>query len=106
MRKVTEQSVQAFLNRREFNSGNTCVKTENGVTVLYLHNNPIARMLEDGEIEVSNCGYETNTTKERLNGVLELADTGSKIFQKNFEWFISGTAIGDMQWDGSWIMVK
>lgn len=97
MRKITEQAVSAFNNDRNFKSGNTEVITAtspNGNTTetrMLLHGNLIATKL-NGKLEISNAGWESNTTKERLNGL-----PGVSIHQKNFEWFLNGEA-----WDGSW----
>ena len=64
MRKVTENIVRAFLNRRERTISNSYTDGD----TLYLHNNPIARHTPRG-IEVKTAGWNTVTTKERLNGI-------------------------------------
>jgi hypothetical protein len=90
MRKITAESVNAFLNRKEFKKSNMAVTIEGGITYLKLHNNKIAAMLNDGRIWISNAGWDTNTTKERLNGIPNV-----RINQKNWEWFLNGVV-----WDG------
>lgn len=85
MRKVTSEIIKAFLNHEKRSIGNSVT---NGTT-LYLHSNPIAKHTANG-IEITNCGWETNTTKERLNGI-----PGVHITQKNFIWFLNG-----VEWDG------
>lgn len=62
---------------------------------LYLHGNKIAEM-RNGELWISNAGWSSNTTKERLNGL-----DGVSIYQKNYEWFLN-----DKPWDGSWVNVE
>ena len=81
MRKITEQSVQAFYNNETFSSSNTVVKLDdNDFIAMYLHGNKIAINTPDGVL-VGFGGYEvSNTTKERLNGVLE--NIGSKVSTK------------------------
>ena len=91
MRKITSEAQYAFLNRQNFKKGNTQVKQYDEVSAsLYLHGNEIAWMNSEG-IFISTCGYFTNTTKERLNGLL-----GIHIQQKDWEWFVNGEP-----WDGS-----
>ena len=45
-----------------------------------------------GILSISNAGWESNTTKERLNGL-----PGVSIRQKNWSWFLNGE-----EWDGNW----
>ena len=47
-------------------------------------------------IQSTNCGWFSNTTKERLNGLPNV-----NIYQKNFEWFLNGK-----KWDGNLIDIK
>ena len=94
MRKITEESVDAFMNGRRFKKSNmeVCVDTV-GTSKLFLHGNCIAERNRIGKyISITSCGWKTNTTKERLNGI-----PGVSIQQKNFEWYLNGN-----QWDGSW----
>ena len=94
MRKVTEQTVKAFLARKARTVGNTHTDGE----ALYLHNNLIARWVAKDLIEITDAGWRTVTTKERLNGLLtSLAHYDGnqwhnlqRISQRNFEWFING----------------
>ena len=61
------------------------VTIENGITYLKLHNNKIAALLADNRMWISNAGWATNTTKERLNGL-----PGVRVNQKNYQWFVNG----------------
>ena len=80
-RKVTNEVVSAFLQKRRVKRGNT----ETDGQTLFLHGNPIARWTESGILEIRSAGWETNTTKERLNGIPNV-----NITQKNYEWFLNG----------------
>ena len=51
-------------------------------------------------VKLSSCGYETVTTKSRLNAILEEVKYGCKVFQKNFVWFVSYNKETLMFWDG------
>ena len=39
-------------------------------------------------VKLDSCGYETVTTKSRLNALFEVVKYGAKVFQKNFDWFV------------------
>ena len=80
MRKVTEQIVNAFYEGRKLTVGNT---STDGMEIR-LHGNRIAYKA-NGSIRITNCGWFTSTTKERLNGL-----DGVNIQQKNGEWFLNG----------------
>lgn len=96
MRKITEQSLNAFLNHRNFKKDNTEVKRYNleGEYALYLFGNRIA-WWKSGKIWISNRGYFTQTTKERLNALPNV-----HIIQKKGEWYLNG-----VYWNGNPICV-
>ena len=96
MREITEQSAAAFMAARPFRKGNTEVIVENGKTTLYLHGNPIARKIGP-RVEVSTAGWKTNTTKERLNGLLSYFDIPiqskyARVWQHRGEWRMTAPA--------------
>tara|TARA_R110000782_G_C14668793_1_gene398734 strand:+ start:446 stop:739 length:294 start_codon:yes stop_codon:yes gene_type:complete len=97
MRKITIDSINAFLNARKFNRQNMSVEVLPNVTILKLHNNAIAYKYNDPKktLSITNCGWFSNTTKERLNGLPNV-----NIYQKNFEWFLNGK-----EWDGNLINI-
>jgi len=67
MRKVSLDASTAMIERREFSRSNTVVKIlSNNSVDMFLHGNRIARLC-DGFLLFSLCGYNTKTTKERLN---------------------------------------
>ena len=83
MRKISLDSATALVNNKGFKRDNTTVR--NGVMRLY--NNPIV-WIEKGVLNLSDCGWQTVTTKDRLNAVLSVFNLGH-IFQKDYEWFYS-----------------
>ena len=95
MRKIEEQMNYAIRHRKNWAGSNTTVRCfkENGVTTevkVLLHGNCIAWFdTASNDFNISSCGWETFTTKSRLNALLEEFRDGARIFQKNFEWFIS-----------------
>lgn len=98
MRTITEKAIEKFLNAETFKSGNTSVEVLPNVTILKLFGNAIAYQYNDPErtLSITNCGYETATTKERLNGLPNV-----KINQTKGKWFLN-----DVEWDGKLIDVN
>lgn len=95
-RKITKESVQKFLDGVPFKKSNMEVSREGTIYYLKLHGNKIAALESDGKMWVSNAGWKSNTTKERLNGL-----PGVNIYQRNWVWFLN-----DQPWDGRPIYVK
>lgn len=89
MRKIESQMNKAISNLKDWKSGNTEVNCDsNGVAHVYLHGHKIASIGE-GWIQLWDGGYQSATTKSRLNALL--AENGlpnERVFQKNFEWFV------------------
>ena len=92
MRKIEKQMNFALSNKGNWGNGNTSVffyPSEN-VSEVRLHGNLIAWYDHTKQsLGISSCGYETNTTKSRLNALIqEFGFKGSNIFQKNFNWYV------------------
>ena len=88
MRKIETQMNNAISEGTDWKTANTRVETVEGVSFVYLHNNLIAEVTDDS-MKLYDGGYQSNTTKSRLNAILsEHGVTGEGVFQKNFEWFI------------------
>ena len=69
--------------------------TKSDGTSLYLHGYKIATHTPDG-LEITNAGWFTQVTKERLNGL-----PGVHIQQKDGKWFLNGR-----EWNGKPTLVK
>lgn len=89
MRKITQEAVQALLNYKNYSKGNTTIKFNGLVSEMFLYGKCIARYNPKG-LEVNHCGYLTNTTKERLNGI-----PGVCIQQKKGVWYLNGKEMLD-----------
>lgn len=89
MRKIEQQMNRALRNDKAWSSGNTSVVLgwENTKDV-YLHGNRIATV-SPNQIQIFDGGWQSVTTKSRLNALLDEFSYGSRVFQKNFEWFLS-----------------
>lgn len=90
-KKITQESVSAFLDCRPFKKSNMSVVREGTIYYLKLYGNKIAALEADGRMWVSNAGWKSNTTKERLNGL-----PGVRVNQENWDWYLNGQV-----WDGS-----
>lgn len=88
MRKIETEMNQAISQEIDWKKDNTQVVNIEGVSFVYLYNNLIA-MIGDTWLELFDGGYQTATTKSRLNSILQTHSNGEYIYQKNFEWFIS-----------------
>ena len=89
MRKIEKLMNDAITASKDWKQDNTEVVTCSHVSDVYLHNNLIARIGETW-IELFDGGYQSNTTKSRLNALLSVFGMeGEYVFQKNFQWFIN-----------------
>jgi hypothetical protein len=96
MRQITIDSIRAFRNNQPFKRGNMEVRVYDNPVMgtqnfrdLRLHGNIIATLSDEG-LTISTCGWNTVTTRERLNGL-----PGVHVTQRNFELFLNGEP-----WDG------
>lgn len=89
MRKVTINTVNAFMNGYAMGESNTVVTVEGHKVSMILHGNTIAtRNTKSNVVRISNCGYESNVTKERLNGIIaDVLGHSAKIYQKAGVWY-------------------
>ena len=89
MRKVSREVISAFLAGKSKKVANTYSYGN----CLYLHGNQIASNI-NGAIRIFDGGWSSNTTKERLNALLQLMKyedyemIADCVFQKNFQWFL------------------
>ena len=95
MRKITREAVDKFLSKQPFSKSNMKVEQAGNTFRLKLHNNTIAVLDEMNMLSISNAGWSSNTTKERLNGLPNV-----RINQKNWNWYLNG-----QEWNGEWTRV-
>ena len=89
MRKVTQQIKQAFENRQAKTVGNTHTDGES----VWLHGNKIVTRDPSGVVMATLAGWNTPTTRERVNGI-----TGLSFHQVNFEACLNGQIIDPSAW--------
>ena len=89
MRKIEQQMQAAIATRTNWSKSNTSVSVDSeGFTSVRLHGNRIAEIEPNGDIILSSCGWDTPTTKSRLNAIVDVFLTGCHIFQKDFTWYV------------------
>jgi hypothetical protein len=98
-RQIERQMNDAILNSKDWSKDNTQVVNIEGVSFVYLYSNLIA-MVADTWLELFDAGYQTATTKSRLNAILSAHGNGEYVYQKNFNWFIS-TNNGEVPFNGN-----
>lgn len=97
MRNIEVAMLDAIRNRKDWRSSNTQTKhvADTDCTFVWLHNNLIAKVTPQF-VEICDCGWQTPTTKSRLNAILRTL-CGAGIYQKNHTWF--GSAIEETDWE-------
>jgi hypothetical protein len=89
MRKIERLMNNAIINGVDFKLDNTEVVNIDGVSVVFLHGNKIAEV-GDTFIRLFDGGFQSNTTKSRLNAILQAHGAGGEcVFQKKWQWFIT-----------------
>ena len=81
----------AISNKSNWSSSNTQVSyNENtNCSSVYLHGHQIATVdNHNSAVKLSSCGWQTVTTKSRLNAILEEVKYGCSVFQKNWNWYL------------------
>ena len=90
MRKIETQMNTAIWSKKNWAGSNTTVITEDDISTVMLHGNHIATYYHDTkELALFDGGWQSNTTKSRLNALCNEFAIGFGVFQKNFNWFIS-----------------
>lgn len=89
MRKVTKRIKKAFEQGTALKVDNT---STDGTSV-FLYGNEIIRRESSGLVVATLAGWNTSTTRERINGI-----TGLDIYQKNFVPMLNGQEIDAHDW--------
>ena len=92
MRKIETQMNRAIVNKNDWSNSNTFVdyNSNTDCSTVVLHRTAIAVWDHNNEaVKLNTGGYTTNTTKSRLNAILDQVMYGARVYQKNFDWFLS-----------------
>ena len=102
MRKIDQEMNAAIRYRRNFSKANTsvrCFKT-NGITTdvdVFLHGNHIASLdTASNQLTIKDGGWQSVTTKSRLNALLDEFAPSMGIFQKDWVWYLSDRLSGSV----------
>ena len=93
----------AITHKTDWSSSNTQVNynSNTNCSSIYLHGHLIATVDHNLKaVKLSSCGYQTVTTKSRLNALLQEVKYGCSVFQKNFDWFVKYNDDVASFWDG------
>ena len=95
MRLIEQQMIDAIKQRKDWKKDNTRIETINYNNTyvcsnVYLHNNLIG-VVGTNQVEVYDGGWQSNTTKSRLNAIINGLCDGftCSVYQHKFEWFIT-----------------
>jgi hypothetical protein len=94
-RKISNSAAEALYNHVAFKSSNTKVTIDGDTAKLFLHGNLIS-IKRENKISITNAGWMSNVTKERLNAL-----NGVSIRQKKGNWYLNGEL-----WDGKLIPIN
>ena len=90
MRKLERLMNRALVTKNNWAGSNTTVLYNEftNCSQVLLHGHNIATLDHNTKaLKLSSCGYETVTTKSRLNAILEEIDYGCKVFQRQWNWY-------------------
>ena len=91
MRKIESEMNRAVINRTNWSKSNTtvCYNENTNCSTISLHGHQIATVdFNTNAVKLDSCGYETVTTKSRLNALLSEFKYGCSVFQKQFVWYL------------------
>ena len=72
-----------------FSSGNTTVVQHRNEMEVFLHGNHIATPCKISmDLRIFDGGWQSNTTKSRLNALLDEFGGGDRLIQKDFTWYL------------------
>jgi hypothetical protein len=93
MRQIEHDMIAALRARDCINTGNTLVTQfpETGTAEVTLFENKIAVVsYYSGVLNLSDCGHQTETTKSRINALLDMLSNvggGQGIYQRSGKWY-------------------
>ena len=89
MRKIESKMNKAMRHFLPFSSGNTTVVQHRNEMEVFLHGNHIATLCKISmDLRIFDGGWQSNTTKSRLNALLDEFGGGDRVIQKDFTWYL------------------
>ena len=83
---------RAIVNRNNWSNSNTFVEYNSNTdcSTVVLHRTAIAVYDHNTQaLKLNTGGWHSVTTKSRLNAILSELKCGFRVFQKNFDWYLS-----------------
>ena len=77
-------------NMHEIGSHKTNIRSEEGQTIVRYHNTDVVKF-NCCVIDLNTGGWDTATTKVRMNQTSNQFNLGFKVFQKDYQWFAKVT---------------
>jgi len=81
-----------YSNRKLRNMRSTSVVPQPDGTAVYYHSTAVVLRRNDGRFVLNSGGYQTSTTKTRIN---QFTPPGCRLFQRNHEWFVGSVPFFD-----------
>ena len=103
MRKIEQQMNKAVVNKNDWSNSNTFVdyNSNTNCSTVVLHKTAIAVYDHNTQaLKLNSGGYTTNTTKSRLNAILSELIGCARVFQHQFDWYLSYNNQTVDFWDG------
>ena len=94
---------RAIVNRNNWSNSNTFVEYNSNTdcSTVVLHRTAIAVYDHNTQaLKLNTGGWATVTTKSRLNAILSELIAGARVFQKQFDWYLSYNNQTVDFWDG------
>ena len=92
MRKIEQQMNRAVVNKNDWSNSNTFVdyNSNTNCSTVVLHRTAIAVYDHNTQaLKLNTGGWHSNTTKSRLNAILDQVMYGARVYQKAFDWYLS-----------------
>ena len=83
---------RAIVNKNDWSNSNTNVEYNSftDCSTVVLHRTAIATYDHNTQaLKLNTGGWHSVTTKSRLNAILSELKCGFRVFQKNFDWYLS-----------------
>ena len=98
MRQIEAKMNKAMRHFLPFSSGNTTVVQHRNEMEVFLHGNHIATLCKISmDLRIFDGGWQSNTTKSRLNALLDEFVPSMGVFQKDFVWYVSDRLDGSVR---------
>ena len=91
MRKIEQQMNRAIVNKNDWSNSNTVVdyNSNTNCSTVVLHRTAIAVYDHNTQaLKLNTGGWHSNTTKSRLNAILDELIAGARVYQHKFNWYV------------------